>query len=203
MVTASGQLTRSSGAAEVRASRQGAPWPRIGRPLRFRAPRPKAAISARRAPRYSGPLRSVTGATAALPPGGPRPSLRAIFKLRSCRSHWPQRDEPARTAGPEGDVPPDGAAVRRARGGRTVGRGRGASGAVPTPTPEGGGPGAAGRKWGRAARGRPTVRWFVGPCGRGRPGKNCGSTLQAEPGKDCLAAPAPCALRCPPLVFVF
>lgn len=54
---------------------------------------------------------------------------------------------------------------------RGVARGRGASGAVPTPTPTPGGgteggPGAAGRKWGRAARGpshRPSVRTSVRP----------------------------------------
>lgn len=87
-------------------------------------------------------------------------SLRAIFKPRSCRSHWPQRDEPAGTAGREGDVPRDGAAVRRARGGL---RGRAGSRSLrggPHPHPERAReaeralPGGSG---GRAARG-PSVR---------------------------------------------
>lgn len=83
---------------------------------------PGAAITGqaggRASPLWAAP---VTGATAALPPCGPRPSLGAIFKLRWCRSHWAQREEPVRTAGPQGDAPrgeaATGTTVRLARGG--------------------------------------------------------------------------------------
>lgn len=162
MVAASGQLTSPRAPPRFGVSARGRRGPASTGPLRFRAPRPGAAITGRRAPPlWAAP---VTGATAALPPCGPRPSLRAIFKLRSCGSHWAQRDGPARTPGPQGDARRGGAAagtaVRLARG-RPRGTG-GASGVAGPPgrSPEAG-PGAAGRKWGRAARGsthRPTVR---------------------------------------------
>jgi hypothetical protein len=170
---------------------------------------PKAAISGRPArapPLWAAPVR-YRGNGGAPSLWAATVSLRAIFKPRSCRSHWPQQDEPAGTAGPEGDVPRDGAAVRRTRGRpRGLGRVAGPPGRSPPPPPsEGGSPGAAGRKCGRAARGpshspsvRPSVR-----AARGRPEENCRSTLRPEPGKDCLAAPARALCGARTLVLVF
>lgn len=157
---------------------------------------PGAAITGRPGGRAS-PLWAapVTGATAALPPCGPRPSLGAIFKLRWCRSHWAQREEPVRTAGPQGDAPrgeaATGTAVRLARGGGR--RGPGGVAGPPGRFPEGGSGG--GRR-----RDRPTVRPCGGAAGPSRwlagwtrkcPGEeNGGSTFQAESWKDDEAAPA-------------
>lgn len=75
----------------------------------------------------------------------------------------------------------------------------------PHPSPEGRREARAllGGSGGGRRGGSPTVRRSVRPCGRGRPGENCRSTFPAEPGRDCLAAPAHALCGARTLVFCF
>lgn len=141
---------------------------------------PGAAITGRAGGRAS-PLWAapVTGATAALPPCGPRPSLGAIFKLRWCRNHWAQREEPVRAAGPQGDAPrrkaATGTEVRLAPGGEAA-KGRAGSRSLRGGSPrEEVGEGGAGT----VRRGR-VAGWLPVWTGKCPGGENDGSTFLTE-----------------------